>query len=771
MATTPVTQRSTPPQPPAAPQAATSPPPHRSTSAPSRLGETTVPVGAGPQRPAAAARAAAALAAAAARPPTHLEFGRSVGLLAQTFGRNMNPIVRAVAQGVQDGSIATERFQGGTARRYNVVQAVGNLLTHRGIDGGNNDLAARNIVRLAQGLDIDPMHFTTLLIAGKRDDEALLAKFEPKHPLLVDGAQPQTITRATDYVSALFAQGVKIPPVKAEVEIDGALWTGTIKAGGLHTTAMNSDIDGPFAASYGQQGIDVEVGARPGGATERFHLRLPEALPGQLLGVEAKPGDDGPPMAVVRYRTGKGAEAQTHALAVEITPAQQQVLRSGNPQAVKLDYVEGLSARFFSAESVDFWQQVSQRNARGGEFPANVKAPAIVFNTFGSHGTRAFENSAELVTSFARSVQGRTLPTPVPPGIVDAPNVRVYSGGTTLNEAGTATPIGLSPVQQQAMSVVAGKVSELVAVYAEEYDLSPEAREAWQSSIFANPDIPSVIVPNKMIAEMAARTSETHPGKTYADLQGEIERDLSALVSDLDMGQFVKLHHTPSAPGDTVAAMKPLDAQGKRPEFTTEWQFAVTGQKAMPVLDAVSNDLNKNFGIDLKAVLEADGHSYGEIRKMSLDDTVNFLGGYVRQSIERQAGGREVTPHVIVPVDTYYEKGGKIDGSDASLIRSAVALYGAEKTCVVQVDTGGGKETVGRSPLFRITADAQGVPQLERSVDGDGKGPVDPHGPNGKFAPTLYVRSADDMGKVFSEAYRRQSPLDAAELEQVRTRA
>jgi hypothetical protein len=123
-----------------------------------------------------------------------------------------------------------------------------------------------------------------------------------------------------------------------------------------------------------------------------------------------------------------------------------------------------------------------------------------------------------------------------------------------------------------------------------------------------------------------------------------------------------------------------------------------------------------------------------------------------------------------VPVDTYYEKGGKIDGSDASLIRSAAALYTAERTHVVQVDTGGGQETVGRSPLFSIGSGADGHALLNRHTDRDGKGPVDPRGPNGALAPTVYARSAADMGRVFSEAYRNQSPISADEVDRVRNR-
>ena len=73
------------------------------------------------------------------------------------------------------------------------------------------------------------------------------------------------------------------------------------------------------------------------------------------------------------------------------------------------------------------------------------------------------------------------------------------------------------------------------------------------------------------------------------------------MVAGKQMGEFVKRHRTLSAPGDTVALMQPTDTQGKRPAFTTERQFAVTGHMAMPVLDAIANDLKRRFNIDLVA--------------------------------------------------------------------------------------------------------------------------------------------------------------------------
>ncbi len=750
------------PQNPAAPDR--EPPPAARSRSASRRGGAGEASSAGPV-PARVNRSATAGAGLAALTRDRLdEVERCIGMLAQPFGRNMNPTVRAIAQGLGNGSIRMDRedrpsgsSEQRLAERRRQFAAVADVLGFEGIPREQAEVDARRIVRIAEAMDVKPAQLAERIVHAVHAEDSFLSTATPQRPLLVSGAGPESLERATRYLTALMAQGVKIDRLEG-------------REPGLQTTAMNSDIDGPFAASYGQQGIDVEIGSGRDGP-ERFHVRLPAVLPGPLVGITAESGPGESARATVHFRVGGDQGEQMQTLSVEVTPEQHRLLRGATPGATKLAYVEGLSARFFSEDSVKFWQQVSKRNAEGAEFRGNVKAPSIVFNTFGSHGTRAYENPAELVTSFARSVQGRTLPKDIPKGIVDAPHVRVYSGGTTLNENGEARPIGLSEGQQAALARAATQVRALVDSLSNEFGLSSEARQAWHSSVFANPDIPSIILPDKLTSEMHSRTGDSDPGKTLADLQRRIEADLAGLEAELDMGGFVKLHHTPSAPGDTVAFDQPAGPAEAKKEFTTEWQFAVKSQKAMPVLDAVVNDLQRNFGIDLKAQLASEGHSYESIRKMSLDRTVAFFADFVRAKIEEQADGRELTPHVIVPVDTYYEKRGKVDGSDASLIRAAAALYTPQKTVVFQVDTGGGQETVGRSPLFSVSFDKAGHPQLNRHVDADGKRAVDPHGTNAALAPTFYVRSAEDMGKIFNAAYAAQSPITAEELEGARRRA
>lgn len=723
---------------------------------------------------------------AAARIPqsgmTNFVLERSIGMLAQTFEQNMNPVLRTIVQGIGDHTDSLGRFNE-LAPANNRLSNVNRVLADAGIDVQLNHSAAIQIVSVAKELNVNAVKFASQLIHTQKQAKSQLTQFNPQNPLLINGANPETITAAVSYMSTLLAQGVKVPAQKANVTIDGEVWRGTVIQPKLHTTAMNSDIDGPFAASYGQQGIDV-VFSKGTGEEDRLHLQLPAALEGTPTNLKLSPSRrDSSLEVVLTYQTGTALQAESGEVAIPISSQQMRMIKSNESARLNMNYVEGLSARHFSPESVHFWQQVSNTNALGGEFHGGVKSPAVVFNTFGSHGTTAFLNAAELVTSFARSLPPRSLPKQIEPGIFDAPNVRVYSGGTTLNEQGTSTPIGLSAAQQTAMRAVATALPALVSTYSKTYHLSPEATAAWQNSIFANPDIPSIIIPNKTLSEFSQRTEESHPNLTFAHMQRQIEADLSALVERENMSGFVKLHHTPSAPGDTLAEMVPAGADGRQSEFTTEWQFAVNGQKAMPVLDAVANDLKSNFNIDLKQELEDQGHSYGEIRQMNLDDTVNFFANFVRERIDNFAKSqkdsergsepeahRQVTPNVIVPVDTYYEKKGRVDGSDASLIRSAAALYTPERMCVIQVDTGGGKETVGRSALFKIETDEAGKPVLRPQIDGDGKGPVDPEGPNASLAPTVYARSAADMGKVFDQAYRNQTPLSAEEVDRVKNR-
>jgi hypothetical protein len=712
-------------------------------------------------------------AAAADRPvgidsAPHGPVAKLTGVLAPVFRQNLNPLVREMLKAIEGGELALGTFGAqGRSREKDRVE-LSSILSDHGIDVQQQNEVPRHVTDLAEQLNVDPVLLCRHLVEARHQAEDLLATVNPRNPLLIDGSQPQTLTAAVTYVSTLLAQGIPVPAPRAAAE-----GGRTADAAGsrltLQTTAMNSDIDGPFAASYGQQGLDIAFSDNAG-TTDRLHVQLPRPLSGVPIHIDlALSPRESMLSGIVSYQSAGDEGAETQVATVPISVQQAQMIQRNQAAAVKsIDYVEGLSARHFSPESVNFWQRVSESANAGGKVSDGVMSNSIVFNTFGSHGTTAFNNAAELVTSFARSLPPRTLSTELNPGIFDAPNVRVYSGGTTLNARGVSTPVGLSETQQRSMREVADALPGLVRGYAEAFGLSHEAQDAWQKSIFANPDIPSVIIPRKTLAELTSRTDDSHPGRTFPDLQRNIEADVSRMITEKDMGSFITLHHTPSAPGDTLAVM---GRDGG--EFTTEWQFAVNGQKAMPVLDAVANDLQRAFGVDLRRVLEDKGHSYGALREKSLDETVEFFATFVRSRLDEvasQHGIDTATPHVIVPVDTYYEKNGKVDGSDASLIRSAAALYTPERVCVIQVDTGGGKETPGRSALFKIGKDAAGSPVLSKLTDKSGKGPVDPHGPNASLAPTIYARSAADMGKVFDQSYRNQLPPSADEVARVRGR-
>jgi hypothetical protein len=685
---------------------------------------------------------------------------RASGELSNAMEQNVNPALRNITNGIANGTIPMDRNPVDVPNVVTKVRIIDSLM-RSGVEPAKASKAAQDVITIARGLDVNPNQLANELINAKRSSDQQLATFNPQNPLLVDGSKPETLARGTNYFTNLFSQGVPVPAQNVPFEFDGQRYDVQRKPG-LQTTAMNSDIDGPFAASYGMQGIDatfIDVNGRP----NRVHIQTPIELPGTPIRISAPVGYN-QPTAVVDVEVTTNNQTGIRTYGFPITEQQQRLINNRDPEKkAELNYVEGLSARLFPPTSVEFWQNVSKQNGRGGEYPGGVKSPAIVFNTFGSMGQRAFDNSAELVTSLARSLKPGSVPANIPPGLFSTPNLTVYSGGSAVTTNGVSRPFGLDPTQEQAMREVANKLPELVTRYSRKYDLSKEATDAWQSSIFANPDIPSVIIPSRTIMEFAGRKNSTHPGKTFADLQNEIERDMTNLVNEKNMAGYVYIHHTPSNPGDTLAAM--ADEPSQRNKYTTEWQFSMKGGKAMPVLDSVSNDLKTNFNIDLKRELEQAGYSYGAIRELPLNETITFLSNFTRSRIETIAGGKPVTPNVIVPVDTYYEGG----GSDGSLVRSAGGLYTPSKTRVVQVDTAGGKPSTGRPPVFKLESDANGNLIL-RPGSTSGDQPVNPNGPNGALAPTVYVRSAADMGEMFNQAYKNQSPLSEAEVNRVRNR-
>ena len=122
------------------------------------------------------------------------------------------------------------------------------------------------------------------------------------------------------------------------------------------------------------------------------------------------------PSALLEVEVRTGSRRGTQSVVIPVTAEVQELIRSGGLSTATLDYVESLSARVFPQASADFWKGVSQQNgAGGGEYPGHVQSPAIVFNTFGSMGQRAYDNSAELVTSLARSLQPGSVPANVEP--------------------------------------------------------------------------------------------------------------------------------------------------------------------------------------------------------------------------------------------------------------------------------------------------------------------------------------------------------------------
>jgi hypothetical protein len=440
-----------------------------------------------------------------------------------------------------------------------------------------------------------------------------------------------------------------------------------------------------------------------------------------------------------------------------------------------LNYVEGLGARHFSEDAIDFWKLISAfslspKNNRDGTPGVNLNN--IYGNTFGTMGEVAFVGSAaKLVTSFARSLPVDETAEPFEKGIFAAPGATFVSGGSAIsnNSLGKfSESFGLSPQQAQGMKNVADALPNLVDRSVEKYNLSEVSRVAWQNAIFASPDIPSVILPGTLVSEITSRDGSQFPGQTLADLQTEIDDVLKGLIDTNDLGEIITLHHTPSNPGDTV---KLHDASKPDDSFTTEYQFAVNSQKALGVFEHLSQNYLSNTGVDLRVEMEDRGYPYSEIRKLSLNDTIKLFGEVVRPIILQN--GANSAGKVVVAGDTYYEKGSATGGSDRSMIDACRALYGSDNTLIVQVDTFGGKtpDEPGRNPFFGMSIDPETNKLRLEYPDSSKERAVDPSGPNADGAPNAFFRRQEEFSTVFFNALNAQSPFAAEELDQFINRA
>jgi hypothetical protein len=212
---------------------------------------------------------------------------RSSGQLSQTFRQNINPALRRIAQGLRDNSVQMDRYNPSVPRSV-IESRINEALSRSGLNPNASTAPARHVMTIAEGLDVDPAQLTTQLIRDTREATAQIDRFNPQNPLLVDGSKPATLSAGTRYFSNLFSQGVVVPAQVVEMTVDGRTYNIS-KNAGLHTTAMNSDIDGPFAASYGQQGLDVTT-KDLFGKPVRFHVKLPAEISGTPIGITAPPG-------------------------------------------------------------------------------------------------------------------------------------------------------------------------------------------------------------------------------------------------------------------------------------------------------------------------------------------------------------------------------------------------------------------------------------------------------------------------------------------------
>jgi len=712
--------------------------------------------------------------------PTLLSPGQTAieFLSVNTFQRNINPTVRTIINDIRADVSPIQQYDT-TVGDSQVKADVINVLSRGGFETGL-DAAADNIITLAKELDVDAANFTGRLVRSIGQSEALTDTYGSSNPLVVNsGIDPSSRIEATNYVSGLFSEGIFVPggwgvpnQVSGEFEFEGVPQE-ILERDALVTNGTIQDIDGVSAISYGASGIDVTA-TRTNGDTTHLFLRLDEPLPGKITDYVGVGLERDERTAIFTVETPDG---EIDIVRLPLTETEAGILEDS--RGATGQFVEGLGARYFPSESVDFLTAASDVNLSNNLNSEGVVLPTIVLNTFGSVGEDAFRGSpAQLVTSLARSLEpGEQTTEPLASGLFATPEVPTYSGGSTVTLGELVMqPFGLSSEQAQGLGNVAEALPELVARLSERYDLSSEATVAWHDAIFANPDIPSVILPGSVVTELAGRTDASHPGQTLRALQDDIETSVQGLLERNGLGDIVTLHHTPTGSTednpDAVAphiAGLPLE---ETPEFTTEWQFAVNGQKALPVLDVTVDYLQQHHGVDLKGALEEEGFDYGRIREFSLEETIEFFAETVKPMIDNFAeekGLETLTGKVIVAADTYVEKDGSLSGSDSSMIRSAQALYGADNVVIVQVDTFGGQppSEPGRNPKFTTepftdSDGQQGVRLLTPSVD--------PEGDNAEAAPSLYVTTQQEFGAIFKAALENQLPLSQEELSTTRDR-
>ncbi len=674
---------------------------------------------------------------------------KAAGELSHPFNLNINAYLRETLDELRSAGFSgypVNKGENQLKREVDNVLRAANIATAAPL-GSNHRTPAENMISIAKASSNNPRDLAIKLVEKTQAAKDLVAGIGPRNPVFIDGSKdPISVALGTKAVTELLSTGTKIDSFIKSISIFDPEQK-TINSYDISinpkfaSTSVHTDLDGVFAGSYGMTGLDIKVPG-PHGGNHYIHVSLENAIKGTPVEVTGIVRRSDRSLMNMSYQDEGGS---LKVASVPISPENANVVERALAAGRRIDEVrpvEGLAARLFSADSVAYFKQVSQTNGRGGEFARGVVAPNLVANTFGSMGQATpWANAAELVTSWLRSLPPE-LRTSLPPGMIDLPNVTIYSGGSAKTFGdNVAVPFGMSARQAQGLHNAARKVPEIIDKLATKYGLSEAseaARRAWHATSFKNSDIPSIILPTEVLEEMQSRGNDTHLGKTLPDLRQEIESTFTKLIRDLDMGDFIALHHTPTPPSGN-------DVLGPN---TTEWQAAVKGQKAMAVYDDVAARLKSRYNFDLPKELEKRGYDNQRLRAMGVDELIHTFSTVARPIIESR--GLDLGK-IIVAFDTLQEKSGRLSGSDVSMLLAARALARPGDVYAVQVDTGGGRPTGERLPAYELGRDANGLVVVRPSVN--------PNGVNGDSAPNFYISSAAATGNLFRRAYERLMPL------------
>jgi hypothetical protein len=692
--------------------------------------------------------------------------------LAETFGQNINPVLRALMADVDAGRVNLGSFDPEANAQQQLIK-VTQVLSAAGVNAGRTPKAATHIVTLARAINRDPVQLAQHLATRVVQRQTYVQGVNSRNPQAVDGERsPQSVEYGTEFLEALMAQAVLVP-------------------GGMAQTEIKTDLDGVLGTYAHNRGLDLTV-KLPNGTASPFYLPLPshQTLTGNPSRLRVLPNTN---LAALEFGGPWNLWPQQFVV-VPITPEHKAFIERGSISGIR--YVEGSSAGFFPQQSMDFLKNVSTQNIlTGGKLPGGLWLPRVEPNSLRPMGNFSFTAPGELGTSLARSLPLGEVIVPAPqtkvlpgfmrkpvnqPQVVSAglPGLTIYTGGSAKTRGSTTQFFALSPERVQAIQNAVREFPGIVDTLSNKYGLPSGVRDGWKKDIWTNPDSPTMFVPDAVIKVLETRTLASHPGKLLHNLQADVERQMVDLVNRHGLSRFANLHHTPAGktttsddavayaltPEQEANAIAEAQARGEtyKRKVTTDWGLTPHSLKGMAVLDGVINKLHDLHGIDLKSELEQDGHSYDTILEMKLPEFLRFLQGPVHDKIVKH---KVDLGQVIVPVDTYHETAGELSGSDSSMIKAAAALYGPQNTRVVQVDTLGGLPPTAPSHRQSFTLNGG-----DRGQVGVAKASVDPRGPNADLAPTMYVARQSELGQMLRDAYAAQFPLHQDEIDAVRNR-